>query len=1023
MLESNLKTKFYYFLCIFLIISLIFNPDIHVGTFLPKAFAVTQTSYVRGANYNDTGFSNQTHIWNGGIAPWIVAANGSYTPYRITNVTAGMVIETGFGTYLFNKNTCLMGLHTPSLNPTNSSQLVNSFIIGLSRSTSNVNSTFQATPVNNAPCTWSRVDTGNQFTINATKSDVNGTFGITYKLQASQKLKTTYFFNPSISGFFWKIQETQKSIPSTIILANASYVLNNITNTKNITSTLITNSVKNSTQVILSNGTVSVNYNYQTSLPSLSATKIYLNSTSGQAYLVNTWQSSSALNINQKFTIDPTYGYTAGTTYTPRHSGCSGAVYNFIGGISYATNNAYCATLVYKWDISSIPTTVAIISANFQYDINAVQNPRQCDYWSIEKDPAISSAQTVFQDSFNGTNFVSSDNGCQTTGTDKILNLGGLGSPVTSNIISSLSVGWWGLGQTFTTPDTQGGAGVIIRSEPLNPRLQITYSVSTLTISTFYNNGTIMNTMNVIDTNSSKSQTKTVDSSGKVTFTGLSDLQNYTYKETQDNFVVNKTLNFIGTSTSMNAKTYIFDVDCNINGAGNDLELKLNDTDGHHITSFTTPSCASNANVSGSVTWTANGNNVNSFSSKMLSKILNTITFGANAKTFQIGGSTISTSYSSPKITSSSFTVGTGLTTVTKSYWILLDGTPPPPTSPTSSSSSATNIALGWTAPNTGGVAISGYEVEISTENINWSVYNANVGNVNGYLVVGLQPNTMYYFRISTITSLGTSSPSTTTSTTTGQGGTGSPSDSGGSSGGAPASNPTPTTPPPPPVQLNSESVIIGNTLISIQPKTYQLTFGTTLPSESFQFTWNSTKDISVTKIDQATSPITIGNSLLFPYTMKGNSQLIGSTGIVPFSLTIPDQCTNNSTSTCANPTTYNIPVTFTIKVGDQTGTITSNISIDLSRNQSLTVFVVFFSVIAIVTSGIIYRFVLKRKKTSNQNRPNKEITKFIQKVESKSSSRHPFSEKKSKSIHNRPDNSWSKRLNKVEKESRNRFG
>lgn len=95
---------------------------------------------------------------------------------------------------------------------------------------------------------------------------------------------------------------------------------------------------------------------------------------------------------------------------------------------------------------------------------------------------------------------------------------------------------------------------------------------------------------------------------------------------------------------------------------------------------------------------------------------------------------------------------------------------PQPPTGLTSTATSSSQINLSWTAPsNNGGSAITGYDIERSTDNGNtWSTIVPNTGSAaTTYNDTGLSPSTSYTYRVSAINAVGTSSPSNTASTTT----------------------------------------------------------------------------------------------------------------------------------------------------------------------------------------------------------------------------------------------------------------
>src|SRR5437867_3545495 len=95
---------------------------------------------------------------------------------------------------------------------------------------------------------------------------------------------------------------------------------------------------------------------------------------------------------------------------------------------------------------------------------------------------------------------------------------------------------------------------------------------------------------------------------------------------------------------------------------------------------------------------------------------------------------------------------------------------PSPPTGLAATTVSSSQINLSWTAPaDNGGSAITGYKIERSTDGgSTWSTLVANTG-ISGttYSDIGLTHGTTYTYRVSTMNSIGTGSPSSTASATT----------------------------------------------------------------------------------------------------------------------------------------------------------------------------------------------------------------------------------------------------------------
>ena len=106
---------------------------------------------------------------------------------------------------------------------------------------------------------------------------------------------------------------------------------------------------------------------------------------------------------------------------------------------------------------------------------------------------------------------------------------------------------------------------------------------------------------------------------------------------------------------------------------------------------------------------------------------------------------------------------GTGQTTAS---------VPGAPSGLTATSSATTRIALSWTAPaSTGGSAITGYKIEVSSDTgASWTDLVANTGDANTtYSQIGLAPGTTRHYRVVAINANGFGPNSNIASATTGQ--------------------------------------------------------------------------------------------------------------------------------------------------------------------------------------------------------------------------------------------------------------
>lgn len=193
-------------------------------------------------------------------------------------------------------------------------------------------------------------------------------------------------------------------------------------------------------------------------------------------------------------------------------------------------------------------------------------------------------------------------------------------------------------------------------------------------INAFESDGTTTFAGNIIQSNSTSKNNVFPLVQGTVGLNGLIGNQNFTVKDS-NNFVVFKDYNFNATSTgSASYSTHIYRVDCPSTLAGNDIKLEVNDTDGHRISSFNTPTCDSNNLVTFGNVFTGNGNSALSYSSQLLVTILNS-TFNANPVSFSMNSVPIGTSYNSATevATSPSFVIGSGLQTFSETFSLQLN--------------------------------------------------------------------------------------------------------------------------------------------------------------------------------------------------------------------------------------------------------------------------------------------------------------------------------------------------------------
>lgn len=182
----------------------------------------------------------------------------------------------------------------------------------------------------------------------------------------------------------------------------------------------------------------------------------------------------------------------------------------------------------------------------------------------------------------------------------------------------------------------------------------------------------------VIDTNSSTSETISLNGTGWGEFTGLSGNQNFTFIDNSNDFVVYKLINDnIASNIVKTVDTWEIPFNCvsPYTGFQSDFVFQTNDTDGHHITSITNPICINLDEVKFNVTYTANGKSSTIYDG--LTRIIEGGSlFQPNPTYFDVNGTNIGTVQTTGvDILSNPYTVGSGLKTILNEFDILFQKT------------------------------------------------------------------------------------------------------------------------------------------------------------------------------------------------------------------------------------------------------------------------------------------------------------------------------------------------------------
>ena len=634
------------------------------------------------------------------------------------------------------------------------------------------------------------------------------------------------------------------------------------------------------------------------------------------------------------------------------------------------SDNSDCSLSYVEWSTSSIPDSAIISDVLFKFEVSTYSAGSADVKIMADGQPSVRTGQQIMNDVLDSGTYANNSILFNSTGTNKSLDLG---STADTNVQSLLPSNYFAIGlEDGLDPFAQDEAGHVIQvvSEEgvgtPDPTLEITYSANTnVTFDVNNANGTSVTTGSVTQSNATNTRTISLNSTGFAgIFTSLTGNQNATYKDTDD-MITNKTINLTPASTiTMTLNNYA--TSCSVTGSSNDLNSKINNTNGHRISAYTTPSCNTSSVISWNSTFTADGKSGTTFTSKLIANIQNFTAYGKTPIHFFVNGTDVPVILSGNKLTSDAFTVGQGIKSYLVKFYLWLDPKPDIPTglstTPTSSS-----MSLSWTAGNSGVTPITGYKIFRSIDGVTYSTLVSDTGTpTTSYSDDNLSAIT-YYYKVAGINSYGTGSNSTVDSDTVSAGG-------GNSGGGGSSGNPILPTSVSNALLLNLGSKTISHSLG--EKRTYSL-----------ELLWDKTKEFSLT-----INNIKIGNgnfdslSIVPELLPISGKKIVDGKGEIFLTVDAPgDKCNEiQMTARCVYVKTYTIPVT--VSVTDVLGTSYPDIPavLTISITEKFPIGLAIVVILLLAVSYPIAKIISQTSKKSGRKSP-KQMQKDHQKALKKS--------------------------------------
>lgn len=207
-------------------------------------------------------------------------------------------------------------------------------------------------------------------------------------------------------------------------------------------------------------------------------------------------RNNEVLLPNETLIIDPTFAYTSSVWkryFSDLTVGGETSCIDLAVGASDFNNQGVlrstslasgrCQGYTFQTDISSLPTSITVSSANLRIDVSAVSSPNGCDVFAVTNNPNTASDATIWADMFAGNQYVSDATECDSTGNNKVIALNSLAYTdirnlrlaSSQNFTFSMVEGNWNAmsGTSETTLDLSTGS----------VDLEIIYAIPTVSVS------------------------------------------------------------------------------------------------------------------------------------------------------------------------------------------------------------------------------------------------------------------------------------------------------------------------------------------------------------------------------------------------------------------------------------------------------------------------------------------------------------------------------------------------------------
>lgn len=413
---------------------------------IPSVFAQTVE---QAENYDKVKISDGENISIYKFTPQRVLDNTEWKPFVVNQTPTSIQVETATGSFIFDKNQCSLSFYdTSKITQDSIPVIANDYYIPRQalNGTENWNVINQ---INNAVCQPTIIIDGNNIEIQAIKQDPSlGILKTRYIKNFNSDLKTQIEVT-NLSAFTDRKFSLQQMIdvPKIINFGNQQRNLENFNGTVLDRNFLLNNEAK------ILRLTDKIEYDFDLGFDTLNSITIISNATNA-SLLMDYSFNATVIQPGQTLILDPTLKFDAGTsgTYVVRTTAVSGASCGTPDTVLNPTTGRYdkptdaitdfCYITAWEWDITSISDGSIVLDVMLEVEGSSPVNPDWANATQVLLQPSILSAQDLWDEIINGTQYIES----QTLGQSTARNNFTLGPAATTDLQNALVNDWFAVG-------------------------------------------------------------------------------------------------------------------------------------------------------------------------------------------------------------------------------------------------------------------------------------------------------------------------------------------------------------------------------------------------------------------------------------------------------------------------------------------------------------------------------------------------------------------------------------------------